>query len=469
MENSRLLQTLSTLSNLERKHFGQWLQSPFFCRREHPFVLFAYLQECLDHRTAPREAEAFARVWGSLPAPAGKQTLRQLMSELLAHLEHFLVYTAVFDARSDYSIQLAAVYRKRGLEKHFRQSLGAARAAWAGQPYRHTEYFDAQASIEYEQYQHLTAGRRTEALNWQVLSNQTDTAFIARKLRQVCFALSHQTVYKAEYQFGLLDAVLAYVRNTESLQEIPAVGLYYFCYFFLSEPENETHFLKFKALLLAHLDQLPADEQRNLHLLAINFCIRKINQLEPAYFREALDLYQSALRANLLLENGQLSHYAYSNIVAIALRVGEIDWAEQFIHEQVSFLEKKHRDATFHLNLARVEYGRRRLKPALLHLQEADYKDLINNLIAKTLQLKIYYETGEYDALDALLQSMQTFIRRQRVIGYHKTNYLNIVWYARQLIQHNPNSRQARAALRQKIEAEPVLTEKEWFLDMLAG
>ena len=50
----------------------------------------------------------------------------------------------------------------------------------------------------------------------------------------------------------------------------------------------------------------PADEQRNLHLFALNFCILKINQVQPAYYREALDLYQSALNADLLLENGQL-------------------------------------------------------------------------------------------------------------------------------------------------------------------
>ena len=469
MENSRLWQTLGALSNLERKHFGLWLQSPFFCRRRQPQALYEYLQSCLEQGKLPRPDEALACIGGAASIVQDKPLLRQVMSELLAQAEHFLVYREVFGAATEFPVRLAAAYRKRGLEKHFRQSLHEARSALANQAFRHTEYFDAQAVIEYEQYQYLTAGRRTEALNWQELSDQTDTAYISRMLRQVCFALSHQTVYKAEYQFGLLDAVLGYVRHSGHLQKFPAIALYYYCYLFLTEPDAEAHFLQFKNLLLTHRDQLPPEEQRNLHLFAINYCIRKINQLQTGYFREALDLYQSALKAKLLLENGQLSHYAYTNIVAIALKVGETDWAERFIQEHVVFLEKKHRDATFHLNLARVEYGRRQLRSALLHLQEADYKDLINNLIAKTLQLKIYYETGEFDALDAHLQSMQTFIRRQRVIGYHKTNYLNIVRYARRLVQHNPKKSQSRLALRRQIEEEPVLTEKEWFLDMLNG
>lgn len=429
-------------------------------------ALFTYFRECLESGSLPVQASALKAVFGAEKS-AKMQALRAVMTELMGHIEHFLVYSEKFERKGDYPIRLAEAYRKRGLEKHFRQSLHAARSDWASQPYRHAEYFDAQAAIEYELYQYQSAGQRTEALNWQELSNQTDTAFIARKLRQACFALSHQMVYSTGYNFGLLDMVLAHMRDSEALQAIPSVGLYYFCYLFLTEAEGEPFFREFKPRLLANLGQLPVDEQRNLHLLALNFCIRKINQSTPAYFREALDLYKSALNAELLLENGQLSHFAYSNIAAIAIKVGDTAWVEQFIHQYAPFLEKKHRDAAFHLNLARLEYVRQNMRAALQHLQQADYKDLINNLIAKTLQLKIYYETGEYDALDAHLQSMQTFIRRQRVIGYHKTNYQNIVRFGRRLLQLNPNSRQDRQALRLRIESEPVLTEREWFLEML--
>lgn len=429
-------------------------------------ALWDYLRDCFESGKTPEPSAALRAVFGP-DAPDKAQPLRAVMTELMGHVEHFWVYSEKFDRKEDFYIRLAEAYRKRGLEKHFRQSLHAARGGWAEQPFRHAEYYDAQAAIEYELYQHLSVGRRTEALNWQELSDQTDTAFIARKLRQACFALSHQVVFKTEYRFGLLDMVLEHVRGSTALQAIPAVGLYYFCYLFLTEADGEPYFWEFKPRLLDNLGRLPVDEQRNLHLLAVNFCIRRINQSVPAYFREALDLYQSALSADLLLENGQLSQFAYNNIAAIALKVGDTDWAEQFIHQYAPFLEKKHRNAAFHLNLARVEYQRHNLKTALLHLQQADYKDLINNLIAKTLQLKIYYETEEFDALDAHLQSMRTFIRRQRVIGYHKTNYQNIVHYGRRLLQLNPNDREARLALRQQIEAEPVLTEKVWYLNML--
>ncbi len=62
---------------------------------------------------------------------------------------------------------------------------------------------------------------------------------------------------------------------------------------------------------------------------------------------------------------------------------------------------------------------------------------------------------------------MQTFIRRQRIFGYHKTNYLNIVKYTKKLINYRPNDRTEQQKLIEKIKNEPFFTEREWFLEQL--
>jgi hypothetical protein len=486
MHQSLFYQALLTLTPLERKHLGQWLDSPYLSRRGTSPALYQYCCKCITDRVEPDRDIAVRLVLQSepprpykrtfadqppKPIPASEQQadqmLRLALSELLGHLERFLVHEAHFNVPTFFKTRLAAVYRQRGLAKHYQQVLREARKAWEAQPYRHAEYWSGMADIEYEAYQHLSEGRRTEELNLQTLSDQTDTAYMAQKLRQACFALSHLNVYRADYDFGLLDAVLAHIGRSTMLQAHPAIGLYYYCYRFLTQPDDSSAFLTFKAALLASTEQLPVAEQRNLHLLAINYCIKKLNQSDPIYLREALDLYQSALRGGLLLDNGVLSQFAFNNIVAIALKVNEDAWAEQFVHDFMGFIERKHRQAAYHLNLARIAYKRGQSNEAMLHLQEADYKDLINNLIAKTLQLKIYYESDEFDALDAHLQSMQTFIRRQTGIGYHKTNYLNVIKYTRKLMRLPLNNSQERQVLRLAIEQEPVLMEKEWLLSQI--
>ena len=89
------------------------------------------------------------------------------------------------------------------------------------------------------------------------------------------------------------------------------------------------------------------------------------------------------------------------------------------------------------------------------------------NLLAKTVLLKIFYELNEFDLLHSHLDAMKNYIRRKQVIGYHKTNSLNIIKYVSQLIKLNPFDKKAQNDLRQRIEKEEILTEREWLLEQV--
>ncbi|MBK6622962.1 MAG: hypothetical protein IPG32_19640 [Saprospirales bacterium] len=89
------------------------------------------------------------------------------------------------------------------------------------------------------------------------------------------------------------------------------------------------------------------------------------------------------------------------------------------------------------------------------------------NLAAKTLLLKTFYELGEYDLLQSHLDAMRNYIHRKRVIGYHRTNYLNVTRFAEKLLKVNLSDRKAVKTLRSQIEQEEILTEKEWMLSRL--
>ncbi|HQU58953.1 MAG TPA: hypothetical protein PLU64_07150, partial [Saprospiraceae bacterium] len=99
--------------------------------------------------------------------------------------------------------------------------------------------------------------------------------------------------------------------------------------------------------------------------------------------------------------------------------------------------------------------------------QKANYRDPLLNLAAKTLLIKIYYETEEYSLLQAHLEAMRNYIRRKKVIGYHRTNYLNITLYARKLMALAPFDKAGAKKLAEAIRQEEVLTEKAWFMAQL--
>ncbi|MBK7939467.1 MAG: hypothetical protein IPJ82_21350 [Lewinellaceae bacterium] len=278
MDKTLLFEAFSALTGSELREFGKFVRSPFFNTKPQLVALFDYLARCRERGAAPLAEEA----WAALrPTPDKKgleedwnQKLRLANSALLALLEKYWMYCEKFEDEDRARIKLATAYRKRNLDKHFHITLREARRGRERSPWRHADYYHDLNLLEWEQYQYDTSVRRTGALNLQATSDHMDTAFVARKLRLACLALSHQAVYKTEYRVGLLEAVLAHAENA-GLVKIPAVGLYYYCYKFLSNREPDEHFGRFREMLLAQSAVLPSDELRTLYLLAINFGIKK--------------------------------------------------------------------------------------------------------------------------------------------------------------------------------------------------
>ena len=96
-----------------------------------------------------------------------------------------------------------------------------------------------------------------------------------------------------------------------------------------------------------------------------------------------------------------------------------------------------------------------------------DFKHPVYNLLAKTLLLKIYYELDEYDAMDSLLDSMTTYIRRKDIADIRRDNFANIVRYVRQLSRIASGDKKKLAELKARIADTSQLTEKRWLLERL--
>lgn len=453
---------MDTLSKQELRELRKFLASPFFNQRQDVISLFHFLAS--RQGRAPEKTAAFARVYPGQPYDA--QQLRYLMSWLLQLIEQYLALQPYLQDEGRQQAALAQTYRKRQLPKHFEQNLRLLQQQQDRQPLRNAEYYEMQYQILSEQYQYTAAQARLSEHNLQEVADSIDLAFIARKLRQACLLLSHQAVYQREYDFGMLEAVLRQVQE-RSLLHIPAVAIYYHCYLALSGQQTDAHFEAFRDILLRQGALFPAEEARDLYLLSLNYCIRRLNEGEERFAREGLQLYKQGLSSGQLAPDKTLSRFTYRNAVAMALKEGELDWAEQFIHQYKASLPPAHQESMFSFSLARLAYERRQYDKVLELLQKSEYEDLLLNLAAKALLLKTYYELGEADVLESHLEAMQAFLRRKDIIGYHRRNYRSLIRYTLKLLRLGTYDRQAAAQLRQQIEQESSLTEKNWLLRQL--
>jgi hypothetical protein len=463
MAESSLHNILNTLPATDLRALDKFMESPYHVQHEEVRALYRHIRTKIrEKKTAMPGLTDLAVILG---IPLKK--VPHIQSYLLEAIEEFLAQEQWREHPAERHLLTVEQLRKLRLNGESAAMLRYARKRVDACPERGSAYHRLQYRLHLEDYALTLQQGRARAFNLQELSDAQDVAFICEKLRTGCMLLSHQAVRQQPYDAGLLAPVLDFLQNHPYLT-IPAVAVYYHGYYAQQGGEGSAyHFTRLKALLSEHPERWSPAELHDLYLMAVNYCIRRINQGEEAYYRSIFELYQTGLSAGALMEDGVLSRWTYNNVALTALSLKEFDWAWRFLHDYAAYLQEEHQEAAFHYNLARYYFEKSDLKAAMRHLLHMEYDDVLQNLVAKVMLCKIYYLLDEMDALENQLDSIQIYIRRKKVLGYHKENYRAIVRFIRKMIAVQPNDAAQKNALRQQIADAPVLTEREWLLQQL--
>jgi tetratricopeptide (TPR) repeat protein len=468
MQKSQLIQVLRTFSRKELRDLGKWVESPAHNQRQDVVNLYGFLTEKdrLYCDELLSKTDVFSYVYPKEDYDDAR--FRQTMYFLMKVVEDYLVFQELSSDPSKVKLALAKFYRKRKLKKGVVKSLRQAKEVLEKQSHRNEHFYRVDYDILQEQYLFQSQQKRITSYNLQELSEALDISYLAEKLRQGCHMLTHQKVYKAEYNIGLIEPVLRYIEE-KKYDKIPAVGVYYHGLKTLTNVEEEDHFQHLKSLILEHYDLFPKSEMRDLYLMAINYCIGRMNVGKESFIAEAFALYRKGVESFILIENEQISRWTFRNVVSTGLKVKEIEWVEQFISEYQTYLEKEYQESMVQycsgiLFTAKGDYAQ-----AMSLFSQADYKDVLLTLNAKSMLLKMYYEQDELDALESLIDSMQAFVRRKEVIGYHKQSYKNIVRLTKKLLRVNPfNSKEVKTFKEEVTEVSPMtMSDRQWLLKQI--
>lgn len=453
------------MDKAELKGLKKFVRSPYHNRHKEVIQLLDFIltRKRLSQKDLDKKL-AFAALFPSVAFDNMK--IIHIMSYLLKVVEAYVAYLNWKEDNVAEQMNLVRSLRSRRLDKQFRQEFELFKKQQEKLPFRDARYHYFRYQLELEHYKHISEQRRDIRSNLQEISNGLNAFFIAEKLKQTCEILSHKTVEIKEYELGLLDEVLGYIKKEKKYLEIPAVALYYYGYKMLVGSEHQFFYL-FKELLLENQELFPKEEIKDLHLIAINFCIKQLNLGNKDFNKNLFELYQSGLSTGIFIKEGVLSRFSFINIVTLGLRMNEFNWVQEFIIKYKKYLALEYRKPIFDYNQAKIYYEQKKYKSAMLLLLQTDVDDVLVNLDSKRMLLKMYYELNEYESLEALIDSFRVYLTRKKVIAYHKTNYLNILAILKKLIYLNPSNKKEMDKLKNRILTEDILTEREWLLDQV--
>ena len=465
MRKTKLYKLLQYLSAWSLRKFRQFLCSPYFNQRTDVLRLFDFLDAQRRSKTPTYDKKT---VWHAVyPDEAyDEKKMALTISRLFALLEQFLAFERIKNNEVLVKRQLLMVYRKLEMKSNYKKAITGLKTTLEQQPFRNARYLQQLFDVEYEDYDFFEKAKRTEEIHLERINNLFDAYIIASKLKQSCLLLSYKAVYKKEYQTELLNEMIHAVETDTNLLAFPAVSVYYYCYKTLTD-DNHNYFFKLLEVLEQHEQAFSRREIKEVTLVAINYCIKRFNNLENDFIQIGFDLYKKRLEDGLLLESNSISPFAYKNIVAFGLKLGHFEWVREFILEYKNKLGEGHRESLYNYNLARLYFEKGEYEKAMQALQKFEDKDYLLVLSAKSILLKIYYELKEYTALDSLLRSVKAYLHR-KVRTYHKEHYLNIINFIEKLIALPPYHNQAqKEKLREEILNTKIQSDREWLLRML--
>lgn len=466
MADSLLTRTLKQLSRKERTALVEFTRCGCFNRREEVSRLCAYLAENIDNpdRKALDPSSLFTAAFPS--QVFNNAALRHTMSYLLSVLRQYLAWAEWQSDMAEQRRYLLSALRNRNLDVLLEKELNRAESALENPETQDAGFYFQRYRMQQERLEKTARHERSARINLQPLPDELTVFYLAEMLRHACSALSHQAIAGQEYRFNLLEKLLE-LAETEGLLDVPVIAMYYQAYQMLRAPEASAPLERLKTLLLEHENRFSQKEMRGLYLLAINGCIRRMNSGRREYIREAFDLYRAALERDFLTENGVLSGFTYKNIIRIGAALEEHSWTEQFLEDYRTALLPRERDNLYRYNRAFLYFHQQDYARAMPLLQQVELEDTLNNLDARRMLLRSYFELGEWAALESLLQSFGAYLRRQKNLGYHRQTNERLLYFTRRLMELDRGQRQAVEALRVELEATTELAERSWLLSQV--
>ncbi|MCC6461755.1 MAG: hypothetical protein IT260_14870 [Saprospiraceae bacterium] len=465
---NRVYQTLQCLEPAEIKRLLKYLKSPYFNQSK---TLIALFQEILPFLESGQPGFDRHGVWQNLfpGAPFDDVNFRKYCSDLLKLVEGFMSQETIAMDPDRQVIDLLEFVVRRKVEPLYSVALRQARRGVDETKFRSLDDLKNTYRVERLYYEMMDFDVKLNTKsNLEQISINLDLFYWIEKLKLYASVLSQKRTGNFNYNLYFNEEIFEFLKNIP-IDEIPELAIYYYSLLMLRDGENDDYYFKLKKLLTTYGPSMPQKEAIELYDSALHYCTGKLNQGNRDFMQEYFEMFEDGLTKGIFIVNNELATWRFNNAVAAALRLGKLEWAENFIENNKKSLPIDTQRNTYSFNLARVYRYQRKYDLVLSLLRNIEYEDIGYNLLSKSMLINAYYELKEFDALDSFMESFRVFLNRHKNIPLQwQKSYLNMLKYVRRLTRIAPGDKKAVEKLRQDIHRESSNNvNQKWLLEKL--
>lgn len=468
MHHSKLLELLRTFSAARWRRFGEFLQSPYWNKNTEVVAFFQLLAPFHPAFSQPQLEKPAVLHALSADKPADEKTLAYLMSQLLALAESFLATEALRDDATLADVLLLNQLRASGLTRHFASSLEKARKKRTAASGADVTFLQREFELAQLEYETLTDSKQLQFNPLlQNAAERLDTFYLACKLRLLCAMSNMERLLAVEYGTFLAAELEEKLADPARLTD-PAAAAWWNAWQ-LTRYDKVDHFNRLLELLREHGDAWPPPEQKQLYFYALNFCTRRINHYnDHGFYEKYLEINDLLLQKGLLLDNGELLPRNFLNLLYAGLRSNKLDWTWEFLHQWRRCLPRASAENLFAYGLAQWHYFQRDYNRAQTTLARVEFEDFLIALGARSLQVKIYYETDQTELLFSALEANRLFLLRAKQIEPRLRRQMQqFMDFTRRLAKIYPPDPAKLRALAERLPPAAEVMHRDWLAGMI--
>ena len=470
MTDSKIYNVLTHFDKIEQNRLRKYIRSPYFNVNETLMVFYDILA---DHINANGKAGLLTKetIWSHLYAKEffNDVRFRKLSSDLLKLIEGFLAQQ-IFDERplQKANLLLEAIHSKK-IEKLYKSAIRQTQIISDIQNERQASYYYHQFEMQKTLYDLNEAElKRFEKTNVEEIVNNLDYFYLAEKLKWYSAILVQQTLISHEYKLLFIEEIINHI-SKHTYDSVPLIRIHYLTYLTHAESENEAHYHELKNTLNKYWKTMKLTEAKEAYTHLFSYCSKKSNQGNDFFLREYVELSNELLKTDILWADGELYPWYFRNAILISLRLGEYEWAENFLNQYGDKLPIDFRKNALSYNRALIFFYQKKYDKVISLLHSVEYDDLVYNLSSKSMLMAIYYEQDEYDALYFLADAFKAYLNRHKDINEKmRFNYMNYILFVRKLTKIMPGDNKGIDSLRQEIKEAKGVASERWLIEKLA-
>lgn len=464
MQQSKLIDLIRKLSRAQVRQFDRMLPALVVVQNNEIQLLFQHLSRFAPQFKSTqlhREKVQTALGWSPKKLTDRSSQLLQLLGQCLV-IEHLL------NDPLEQQLRLMDIYENMALDKHFQSANRQAQKALDHILQRGPFFLQQQYRLRELEARARETYQRKYKPSLQSAADALDEFYLVSKLGYLLEMTSAGSVLDIPYELRLAEAVKQWAEQPP-FSKSPFIELYRVTIQLVEDPENESHFTALRHLLTQHQEVIPKLPLKNLYTYLLNYCTKRITQAgDTKYYQHYLEINTSLIDQGLILEDGRLLPWRFSNLITVGLRTGKLAWARSFLEKYRDYLPPEGNENTYNFNLAHCLYYEQEFDEANILLLQLDLRDPLLAIAAKNLTVKIYWETEQIELLLTFLENYRLYIYRQQLAKNHlKQQVKNFIDYTRRMAKIADFEKEKFEALLRSLPNASDILEHEWLQQQL--